>query len=112
MFGELASLPPLVIHPRSFAYAALWWLPFTLFAAFALLFTTTTIAFFDTDLASGLRGRGIPVAIGHDARHVGDAEALVVTGALCDPDADCAGDQFTSQFHPTGSALSVLDRLV
>ncbi|WP_179871943.1 UDP-N-acetylmuramate--L-alanine ligase [Microcella indica] len=29
-----------------------------------------------------LRERGIPVAIGHDARHVGDAEALVVTGAL------------------------------
>ena len=62
---ELASLPPLVIHPRSFAYAALWWLPFTLFAAFALLFTTTTIAFFDTDLASGLRagGTGLSVAV-------------------------------------------------
>lgn len=29
-----------------------------------------------------LRERGIPVEIGHDARHVGDAEALVVTGAL------------------------------
>ena len=29
-----------------------------------------------------LRERGIPIAIGHDARHVGAAEALVVTGAL------------------------------
>jgi len=36
----------------------------------------------DSAAVQTLRGRGIPVAVGHDASHVGDAEALVVTGAL------------------------------
>lgn len=36
----------------------------------------------DSPTVEALRALGIPVAIGHDAAHVGDAEALVVTGAL------------------------------
>lgn len=36
----------------------------------------------DSSAVQALRERGISVAIGHDARHVGEAEALVVTGAL------------------------------
>ena len=36
----------------------------------------------DSPTVEALRALGIPVAIGHDAGHVGDAEALVVTGAL------------------------------
>ncbi len=36
----------------------------------------------DSAAVQALRERGIAVAIGHDAAHVGDAEALVVTGAL------------------------------
>lgn len=36
----------------------------------------------DSAAVQALRDRGIPVAIGHDAAHVGEAEVLVVTGAL------------------------------
>lgn len=36
----------------------------------------------DSPTVEALRALGIPVAIGHDAAHVGDAEAVVVTGAL------------------------------
>lgn len=36
----------------------------------------------DSPTVQALRDRGIPVAIGHDAAHVGDADTLVVTGAL------------------------------
>jgi UDP-N-acetylmuramate--alanine ligase len=36
----------------------------------------------DSATVQGLRDLGIPVAIGHDAAHVGDADTLVVTGAL------------------------------
>lgn len=36
----------------------------------------------ESPTVTALRELGIPVAIGHDAVHVGDAEALVVTGAL------------------------------
>lgn len=36
----------------------------------------------DSAAVQALRDRGISVEIGHDAAHVGDAEALVVTGAL------------------------------
>ena len=36
----------------------------------------------DSATVQALRDSGIPVAIGHDAAHVGEAEALVVTGAL------------------------------
>jgi len=36
----------------------------------------------DSATVQALRESGISVAIGHDAAHVGDAEALVVTGAL------------------------------
>jgi UDP-N-acetylmuramate--alanine ligase len=36
----------------------------------------------DSAAVQTLRESGIPVAIGHDASHVGEAEALVVTGAL------------------------------
>lgn len=32
----------------------------------------------------------------------------VLTGVVCDADSDCAGNQFTSRFHPAGDALSVL----
>jgi UDP-N-acetylmuramate--alanine ligase len=36
----------------------------------------------DSGTVQALREHGIPVAIGHDAAHVGDADTLVVTGAL------------------------------
>lgn len=36
----------------------------------------------DSATVQALRELGIPVAIGHDAAHVGDADTLVVTGAL------------------------------
>lgn len=36
----------------------------------------------DTDAVRALREAGATVAIGHDAAHVGDADTLVVTGAL------------------------------
>lgn len=36
----------------------------------------------DSAAVQSLRERGITVHIGHDAAHVGDAEALIVTGAL------------------------------
>ena len=60
---ELGSMPTYIIHPKSKLYAALWWTPFTLFTAFALLFTTTTIAFFETNLAAILRGGGSNLSI-------------------------------------------------
>lgn len=36
----------------------------------------------ESGAVDALRSRGIPVAIGHDAAHVGEADTLVVTGAL------------------------------
>lgn len=36
----------------------------------------------DSGAISALRDLGIPVQIGHDAAHLGDAEAVVITGAL------------------------------
>ena len=35
-----------------------------------------------------------------------------VTGLVCDADRDCAGNQFTSRFHPAGDALSVIVALL
>jgi hypothetical protein len=36
----------------------------------------------------------------------------VITGLVCDVDADCAGNQYTSRFHPAGDALNVLVSLL
>ena len=35
-----------------------------------------------------------------------------VTGAVCDDEYDCAGDQYSSRFHPAGDALNVVTRLL
>ena len=36
----------------------------------------------------------------------------VVTGEVCDRTHDCAGDQYSSRFHPAGDALNVVTRLL
>ena len=38
----------------------------------------------DTGSVSALRASGIPIAIGHDARNIDDADTLVVTGAIAE----------------------------
>ena len=36
----------------------------------------------------------------------------IVTGKVCDHAHDCAGDQYSSRFHPAGDALNVVTRLL
>jgi UDP-N-acetylmuramate--alanine ligase len=38
----------------------------------------------DTEIVEGLRAEGVPVAIGHDAANVAQADTLVVTGAIAE----------------------------
>ena len=60
VYREVSQLRAWTIHPRSRAYSA-WWISFTAFSVFAMLFTTTVIAFFDTNLIAVFAGDGEPV---------------------------------------------------
>ena len=57
--SEVSQLDTWTIHPKSRVYCA-WWIAFTAFSVFAVLFTTTVIAFFDTDLIAIFAGEDLP----------------------------------------------------